>query len=251
MNLRTLFRLISLAVVLLTVALVSALVTMKFAVHGREVAVPQFVGMKPADAQRVASAHGLALQVSRHFFSPNIPLGSIMSQAPEAGTLVRRGWQVQAAESLGPQRVAIPDVTGESLRAVQINLRQRGLELGDQATAELADTPPGVVAAQDPPPNSRDVSAPKVSVLISSPGTAPAYVMPDFTGQAFAIVSHDLIRAGFKVGGVTLQQPQQTAGTGGNALPAAGQTATMIVSQTPGAGEKVMLGSAVNFVVTR
>jgi len=247
MSLRIVFRLISLTVVLLTVALVSALVTMRFAVHGREVEVPQFVGMRPAEAERAAAQRGLALQISRHFFSPDIPEGQIMSQAPEAGTLVRRGWQVQAADSLGPQRVVIPDVTGQSLRAVQINLRQRGLELGDQARAQIADTPPGVVAAQDPPPNSRNVSAPKVSVLISSADTL-AYVMPDFTGQALAIVSHDLIQAGFKAGNVTVKQP---AGDAGGSLPVPGQTATMIVSQTPAAGEKVVAGGAVNFVVTR
>src|SRR5207237_2288216 len=120
-RLKTLFRLLTLAMILLMVAMVSAITTMRLAIHGREVSVPNFVGLMPADAERLAFQSGLTFSVERRFYSSQVPFGRVMSQVPDAGTQVRRGWQVRAAESLGSQRVAIPDVVGQSGRAAEIN----------------------------------------------------------------------------------------------------------------------------------
>ena len=117
-----------LALVLLMVALVSALTAMRFAIHGREVAVPWLVGMTPLEAGRTAAGLGLDVVVERQFFSREVAEGRIMSQAPPEGVRVRRGWVVRVAQSLGPQRVAIPDVTGQSERVAELNVRRRGLD---------------------------------------------------------------------------------------------------------------------------
>src|ERR1700694_2596870 len=97
------FRLLAQVLVLIIVALASALISMRFAIHGVEVAVPDFRGMAPAAAERVAFEQGVELAHSEHFYSATIPAGRILSQKPEPGTHVRRGWRVQAAESLGIQ----------------------------------------------------------------------------------------------------------------------------------------------------
>ena len=75
------------------------------------------------------------------FFSSDVPPGRIMSQAPAPGEQVRRGWRVRVAESMGPQRVVIPDLVGGSERAAEINIRRRGLELGSVATATIPGAP--------------------------------------------------------------------------------------------------------------
>src|SRR5208282_1024100 len=124
---RQFFRMLLLALVLLTVALVSALTAMRFAIHGREVTIPKLVGMSPLEAERASAASGLQLVVERQFFSPDIPEGKIMTQIPPPGTKVRRGWSIRAAQSLGVQRVTIPDVTGGSERVAELNIRRRRL----------------------------------------------------------------------------------------------------------------------------
>ena len=48
-----------LALVLVIVAMVSALTAMRFAIHGQEVAVPPLVGVTPAQAERALAALGL------------------------------------------------------------------------------------------------------------------------------------------------------------------------------------------------
>jgi beta-lactam-binding protein with PASTA domain len=244
--------------ILLMVAMVSAITTMRLAIHGREVAVPNIVGMLPADAQRLAFQSGLTFTVERRFYSAQVPFGRVMSQVPDAGTLVRRGWQVRAAESLGSQRVVIPDLLGQSGRAAEITIRERSLEMGTQALAHLPTPTPGMVIAQDPPANAREISAPRVSVLVAAPPDPPAFVMPNFVGQPLALVSADIEKAGLHVGNLTVR-PAGDAGTtppaaGSPAAPATpeyGTTATIIVGQSPAPGQKVTAGTVVNFEVTR
>src|SRR6202158_2904945 len=141
------FRLLAQLLVLIIVAPASTLISMRSAIHGREVAVPDFRGMAPADAERVASGLGLEFARGDHFYSATIPTGRIVSQQPEPGTRVRRGWRVQAAESLGPQLIDIPALIGLSPRAAEIDIRRRGLEVG--AAAELptdASAPQSILA---------------------------------------------------------------------------------------------------------
>src|SRR5260370_28208868 len=102
---------------------------------------------------------------------------------PPPGTKVRRGWSIRVAQSLGPQRVAIPNVTGGSERVAELNIRRRGLGLGSVAHVSLPDVPLDQVISQSPPANASGVSAPKISLLVGG-GPQPAiYVMPNLTGQ--------------------------------------------------------------------
>jgi beta-lactam-binding protein with PASTA domain len=256
-------RLALLALILIVVALVSALTAMHFAIHVREVSVPQLVGLSPREARQSAAASGLELDVERQFFSQNIPEGRIMSQIPSAGTKVRRGWQIRAAQSLGPQRVAIPNVTGQTVRAAQINIDRRGLDLGTIATIGAPDATADQVLAQSPPPNASGVSAPRISLLLAGAPEPEAYVMPNFVGQTLGSVTSILQSSGMKVGSVTVTAPESSKAAEGSATspPAtspAPQAATppaspdsLVLSQSPAAGQKITAGSAVNLEVSR
>src|SRR5208282_3273552 len=114
---KPLFRFAMLALVMVVVAMVSAVTAMRFAIHGQEVQVPAMVGMTPSEAERAVAGLGLQIEVERQYYSPQIPEGRIMTQLPLPGTKVRRGWQVRVAQRLGPQRVGIPDVTKQSEHA--------------------------------------------------------------------------------------------------------------------------------------
>ena len=245
---RPFFRFLFLALVLMTVALVSALTAMRLAIHGREVTVPKVVGLSPSEAEHAGATLGLQVVVERRFYSADVPEGKIMTQQPSAGTKVRRGWSLRVAESLGPQRVAIPDVTGGSERAAELNLRHRGLTLGSIAQAAIPGAPVDQVVAQNPPPNASGVSAPKLSVLVSTGPEVATYVMPNLTGQPLGSATLTLQDAGMRLGKVTIAaasaQPDQTP-----APPAEPNPASMIVSQSPAPGQKVAAGTAVNFEV--
>jgi eukaryotic-like serine/threonine-protein kinase len=254
---RRFFRMLLLALVLMTVALISALTAMRLAIHGREVAVPKLVGMTPFEAGRAGAASGLQVVVERQFYSPDIPEGKIMTQVPPPGTKVRRGWSIRVAQSLGAQRVAIPDVTGGSERVAELNIQRRGLSLGSVAHVNLPDAPPDQVISQNPPAKASGVSAPKISLLVSD-GPEPAiYVMPNLTGQPLGSATLALQDAGIKVGKVAVVPPASMAPLSGEppaapvAPPAVSEfsPASMIVTQTPAPGQKIEAGGAVNFEV--
>lgn len=201
---RSVFRLLWMVSVLVIVALLSALTAMRLAIHGREVTVPDMQGKTPAEARRMAESSGLEADVEREYYSPAIPEGKVLSQMPAAGSTVRRGWQVRLALSLGPQRVVIPQVVGESDRAAAITIAQRGLNLGDAASLEIPNSAPGQVIAQNPQPNATNASAPKISLLVSQAPAPQSFVMPSFVGQPLGSVTLALKDAGFTVGKVTV-----------------------------------------------
>ncbi len=254
---RNLLRYFLMALLLLVVALISALTTMRLAIHVREVKVPDLSDKTPAEATRLAEQNDLVAQVDSKYYSSIIPEGRVLSQTPAAGTLVRSGWEVRLALSLGPQRVTIPQVVGKSDRAAAISIAERGLQLSSTDNVQLPGTTPGQVIAQNPPANATDVSAPKVSLLVTQSPSPKAYVMPSFVGKTLGTATAILQNAGFVVGSVTF-----APSTPANPAPAASQVnppataaqttpspSSIVVSQEPTTGQKVIAGSAINFVV--
>ena len=236
---KSFFRLILRVLVLLVVALISALTAMRFAIHVGEVAVPNLVGSTPAEARSFAARSGLPVEVERQYYSQEIGAGKIVSQVPPAGTKVRRGWQVRVAVSLGQQRISIPSVIGETERAAEMNIQRRGLELGAIAELPLPGTAADQVVSQSPSANATGVSAPKISLLLTSDPPPRSFVIPNFAGQPLGSVRLALQNAGLRAGKVTLlDQPSASVSTG-----------SIVVSQSPAAGDRVLAGGVVNFEV--
>jgi eukaryotic-like serine/threonine-protein kinase len=234
-----------LSMILLAVAMMSGLTAMRLAIHGREIAVPKFIGMAPAEADRLAANNGLLILHESKFYSVEIPAGRVVSQSPAPGARVRRGWRVRVAESLGPQRVQVPDIVGQSQRAAEINIRRRGLELSTIATAPLRDAPPEQVVAQSPPANAQGVASPKLNLLVAATADQPAFVMPDFTGMKLGEASVAITDAGLKLAPVANAKaptPAQATNPAAEAI---------IVHQTPASGQKVSAGMSVTLEVQR
>ena len=237
------FRLILLALVLLVVALVSALTAMRLAVHGQELVVPDLAGKLPAEARRVAEQAGFQVEVERRYYSATVPEDRILSQVPAPGSRVRRGWQIRVAQSLGPQRVEIPNLLGQSERAANINIRRRRLEVGTIARFWTTELPADQVISQSPGPGASGISAPKINLLISDSAPAQSFVMPNFAGMPLASVKNTLLDAGLLLGTVTVAQPGNQVATG------ASSPASIIVWQNPNAGDKVLVGTRVDLQV--
>jgi beta-lactam-binding protein with PASTA domain len=243
---RRFFRWVLRVLVLTVVFMASMLTAMRFAIHGRQTAVPKVVGMAPHDAEAALAQHGLTLDSTDRFYSADVPAGKIMSQAPAANEMVRRGWRVRVAESMGPQRVTIPDLTGDSERSAEINVKRRGLEMGTMAVAAVPDASPDQVVAQSPPANATNVSAPKVSILIAATPDKKSYIMPDLRGRTQSDATRAIEEAGLKVGNVSTQA---------SADPSAPETMPqgdrLVVRSIPGPGQRVYEGQAVGLEVTR
>ena len=243
------FRLLAQVLVLVIVALASTLISMRFAIHGREVAVPDFRGMAPSQAERVAFEHGLELARSDHFYSATIPAGRIVSQQPEPGTHVRRGWRVQAAESLGAQLIEIPTVLGMSPRAAEINIRRRGLEIGLSAELPTAASATEAIIAQTPSPGAQGVASPRVSLLYAAAPPESAYAMPDLTGMPLADATGLLTESGLKT--VSVTTAISPASTDPFTMSDSRSMSPAVVGQSPAPGTRVTPATTVSLQVAR
>lgn len=238
------------ALVVLLIALVAAVTAMRLAIHGREVRVPNLVGLDPQKAEQLAIANGLILSIGDKFYSADVPEGKIISQAPEPNAKVRRGWNVRVAQSLGPQRVAVPNVVGESMRAAEINLTRRGLEIGSTAELHLDAATEDVILAQDPSPDAARMASPKVNLLVADAPEPASYVMPSFTGHTAAEAAFTLEKAGLQK--PVLARAVQPADAGTPPAKPVPQDAMMnmtIAHQSPEPGKRVTPDSVIRFEV--
>ena len=183
---------------MLTVALLAAGITLRIALHGGEVQVPDFAGLSLSEASDAALHKSLGITVESKYYSTTVPAGRVLSQSPAAGSRVRKKWPVRVTVSLGPQQVEIPDVVGQPQRDAAMSLRRKSLDLG--AISHLgAPGDPDMVLAQSPPPNA-GLDRPRVSLLLSQsddPSTA-AFVMPSFVGLSLSAANHAAASVGLK-----------------------------------------------------
>lgn len=252
---RKFFRIVMMTLVLITVGVMSALTAMRVAIHGRETTVPNFAKMRMPDAERLAASNGVTVAVEGQFYSADVPEGRVVSQQPPPGMRVRRGWPVRLALSLGVQRVTVPDVEGQSPRAAELNIRQRGLELDTVAEAHIPDAPAEQVIAQSPGPAAVGVVSPKVSLLLSVPPDPPTFVMPNFVGRSLAQASEEIEQAGFKLAHVNTaadSTPPATPPAGGKTAPSDSiAKTTAVVRQAPAAGQRITADTPIVLEVSR
>jgi eukaryotic-like serine/threonine-protein kinase len=241
--LRKLVKYFFFGMVLLLVFLSSALLAMRFAIQGREVHVPRLTGLTPAEAERVANSNGLVLSVESRFYSASVPEGRILSQAPSPDATVRRGWKIRVAESLGPQRAAVPNLIGQSQLAAGINVSRRGLEIGTVGSIHLPGATPETVVAQSPRAEASEVASPKVGLIFSAADNSQRYVLPSFVGKSLAEATASLQKAGFTLGKVH----HVTGGGAGNSAGIPGA----ILRQYPQAGQRVTAGATISFDVRK
>ncbi|HEX4004088.1 MAG TPA: PASTA domain-containing protein [Candidatus Acidoferrales bacterium] len=211
--------------ILSSVAFLSALTAMRFAVQGREVKMPNVVGVKAAQAQQILGQHGIGIRIEDRLYS-NLPVDAVVRQSPQANMQVKVGQNAHVVLSLGPQKVTIPELEEKSVRAAQIEMLREGLQLGEVSSAHLPEYPEDVVIEQDPAPGTTHVTSPHVDLLVSLGPAPPAYVMPSLIGMPAAEAESKLNAAGLKVAKLaSANVPDAVHGA--------------IIDQTPARGQRV------------
>ncbi|MGA2649446.1 MAG: PASTA domain-containing protein [Terracidiphilus sp.] len=247
------FQVASLLLLLLVAALLAAITTMHFAIHGAEVQVPALKGMTVAEARSQTAGLGLNLDVDNRYYSGEVAAGHILTQSPAPGTVVRREWRVRVAESLGPQKVEVPDTVGRDERVAALALRRVGLEVGVTAYLPYSKAAEGTVLAQDPPAHAQGIAQPRINLLIAAPGDdAPdGFVMPDLTGLPVVTAQAQLAKVGITSAPPTfVDVPISPIGIG-NAPPMPPVRPGSVIAQQPPAGARVDQATNVKLTVAK
>jgi serine/threonine-protein kinase len=221
---------------LLATFFIFAGIAMRVAVRAREVQVPDLVNHPLEEASALTAAQGLTIRIDElRRPDPKIAAGRVLGQDPPAGAIARRQRSVRVWVSSGPRAIVAPRLIGESERAAQIRLTQEGVTTASIAEIRDADYPPGVVVAQDPPP---DTHTSEVHLLVNRGEDRITYVMPDLIGVNGERAA-DLLRVqGFRVAIVSQQSSP-------------GIPPGVVIRQTPVGGYQVHPGDAISIEVSR
>jgi eukaryotic-like serine/threonine-protein kinase len=229
------FRIALLAFILMSVAFLSAITAMRFAIQGREVVMPNVVGQKMPEAEQMLRGRGIGVQVEDRTYNP-VPVDMVLRQSPPPGMKVKVGQSAHVIVSLGPQSATIPPLIDLTLRTARIELLRGGLQTGEVSSAYLGGTGNDVVLQQDPAPGTSNVTSPHVDMLVSLGPRPAAYVMPELIGQS-------LNEAESKLTGIGLKSPKLTL------TPLPGGLHGTVLGQTPARGARLEASTQVELQI--
>ena len=197
--------------------------------------VPYLSGLLQADAASALLAAGLVVGDITTAYSDTIGAGRVLSQNPYAGISVLRGTVVTLVASLGPTPVEVPDVVDLALAAAQAALTDAGFT--STVTEVFSETvPAGSVVSQAPEGGESAALGSNVDLEVSK---GPDRVtVPDVTGKTQSEAESVLTDERLILGEVTEDWSETIV-------------AGLVISQDPIAGESVVLGTAVDVVVSK
>ena len=113
--------------------------------------LPELVGTSLDEAKTALNGAGMALGQISETFDESEPAGTVLAQAPPAGTAVRHGTPVDLTVSKGPQPIPVPDVRGQDQGDAVKAIEAAGLKaVISPETVFDRTVPKGAVVAQDP-----------------------------------------------------------------------------------------------------
>jgi len=199
--------------------------------------MPQVVDL-PEDQARAALDAEQLDPVITYAYSEDIETGIVISAERQAGVQLRHGTDVPVVVSQGPERYAVPPLTGLSVDSAREALGEVNLALGQQTREYHESEPEGQILRTSPGAGEQLPPGGAVAVVISN-GPAPVAV-PRTNGLTEQEASARLVDAGLTVtvdpervfddnvaeGSVVSQSP--TSG-----LVERGSTVTLVISQGP------------------
>lgn len=222
--------------VLVVVGALSAYLTVRRNVVGRDVNVPDLSGLSTEDATAVLKKAGLILEQVAQRNDETVEVGRILAQDPSPGTSIKPQRKVKVVVSLGNKVGSIPELRGGAARKAQITLQQQGMKLGDQVYVYNGRVEENLVIAQDPLPESAGLADAKVAMLVSRGRRPRAWVMPQLLGHGETEALAFLARSGLRAA-----PPRRE--------PASRAAAGTVTAQDPEAGYPVRSGDVVTLTV--
>ena len=202
---------------------------------GKQVNVPGILNMDQAEATASLTAVGLRLEVGGEEYSETVAAGLIISADPAPGASAAVDSAVTVVLSRGPERYAVPDVRGQPLEAAKSAITGANLVVGIITEDWDPEVPLGSVVSADPPIGDELRPGSLVDLIVSK-GPKPVR-LADYAGSPADDVRAELEAAGLVVTSTEEFSTEYAEG--------------LVVSTTPGKGERVPVGSTVALVVSK
>ena len=192
--------------------------------------VPNVAGKTAVDANMAIINANLVVGTVTTAYSNTVAAGKVISQNPAGGTKVNIDSTVTYKVSLG--KPVVPDVVGKTVADANTAIKSANLKVGTVTTAYSDTVAAGKVISQSPAKDTKVLIGSAVN-YVKSLGSKP--VVPNVVGKTVADANTAIKSANLKVGTVTTAYSDTVA-------------AGKVIRQSPAAGTKVLIGSAVNYV---
>ena len=195
------FRMASLVMLLVAVAMLAAITTMHFAIHGAEVQVPALKGMTVAEARSQAAGMGLNLDVDNRYYSGDVAAGTSSPSPPRPARWFAASGACAWLKASARKKSMCPTPSARDERLAALRLRRVGLEVGvHRAPCPTPPSPRAPSLRRTRPPTHKESHSP-ASISWSPPPDDEApdgFVMPDLTGLPVVTAQADLAKVGIK-----------------------------------------------------
>jgi serine/threonine-protein kinase len=221
---------------------------------GRYTEAPSLLALTKDNAIAEADRLGFEIAFGAPRYDENVPADTVLTQQPAPGGRIPRGGTVTVYLSLGPERYAVPEITGQQLDYALSRIP-------DQFVVEQVDgfsdtLPLGYVAGTNPPAGTVLAPGQKLQVTVVR-GPYPVHV-PSVVGKTLNDAKSQLQAAGFIQVTVEHRDDEEAAKdevleqnpAGGAGMASAdGQVVTLVVANGPKAKMPNLAGRGCNDAV--
>jgi len=190
---------------ILAVLVMDQFVMPAFVRRGEEFRMPDITSLSTEDARARVEELGLELHIAGSEYSPARLEGTVLSQEPPAGTMVKVGRPVAVVVSKGSELVRVPYLVGVTVRQAHLSLSDMGLVPGDVDWGYSDSLPADVVLESQPGPGTLIPKGGRVSLLVNQGGVQDTLKMPNLVGTALDQASVKLATLGLELGVVIRQ----------------------------------------------
>ena len=198
-----------------------------------EVTVPDVTGKPMALARQILEDQKLRVNIAE-VYDASVPVGTVVSQTPEAGSKVKEERTVTINVSRGGEELDMPDLLGLDRSDAEIKLKKMGLKLGS-VYEKFSDEEEGTVIGQEPRSGTKISKGQTIDITVSRGKKIKKVNVPNVKGGTLSAAESTLHSKGLSVN-VEKRESSQAPGT--------------IISQSPAADSEVDSGSTVTLVVS-
>lgn len=197
---------------------------------GKDVECPVFVGMSIEEARDEAEKLKLDIDITGEEYSEDVASNTVLSQDPEAGTMIEQGSKVEVVVSKGSANRAVPNVVGKKKSEAKDMLENAGFKVDfrDKESPEEK----GTVVEQSPEGGSEAKIDETVIVYLSDGKGKKLVKVPNLLGMSLKDAEETLKEKNLVI---------QHIGEGISSEYAKGE----IMSQSYNAGEEVEEGTKI------
>jgi len=185
------------AILIFTAILIAGLLTGWFGLTGKDVDVPNFIGLKASD---VIESSDYKFNFKKDYaYDSSKPEDIIIDQDPRAGTKkVKENSQITLVVNSSGASVTIPNVKGKTEDVAKSTLKDAGF-LFEILYAEDSETARGVVIGTDPEPGKEVTAGSTVKIFVSKGPAEKNVVIPNVVGKSLNDAITELTNKNLKV----------------------------------------------------